>query len=36
MDKTRQLYARDDIDIFPAQLLKRSISEAALAEAIDL
>ncbi|WP_022882181.1 nucleotidyltransferase family protein [Gryllotalpicola ginsengisoli] len=36
MEETRQLYARDDIDIFPAQLLKRPISDSALAEAVDL
>jgi len=31
MEETRTLFGRDDIDIFPAQLLKRSISETALA-----
>ena len=31
MEETRTLFGRDDIDIFPAQLLKRSISEIALA-----
>lgn len=36
MEETRQLYGRDDIDIFPAQLLKRPISDSALAEAVDL
>lgn len=35
MEETRQLYARDDIDIFSAQLLKHPISESALAEAVD-
>jgi predicted nucleotidyltransferase len=36
LEETRQLYARDDIDIFPAQLLKHPISDSALAEAVDL
>lgn len=36
MEETRQLYGRDDIDIFPAQLLKHPISESALAQAVDL
>lgn len=36
MDETRQLYARDDIDIFPVQLLKHPISDSALAEAVEL
>jgi predicted nucleotidyltransferase len=36
MEETRQLYARDDIDIFRAQLLKRLISDSALAGAVDL
>jgi len=36
MEETRQLCGRDDIDIFPAQLLKRPISESALAAAVDL
>ena len=31
MEETRTLFGRDDIDIFPAQLLKPSISETALA-----
>lgn len=34
MEETRQLFGRDDIDIFPVQVLKRPISESALAEAI--
>lgn len=29
MEETRTLFGRDDIDIFPAQLLKPSISESA-------
>lgn len=36
MEEARALFGRDDIDIFPAQLLKRPISESALAEAVDL
>lgn len=36
MEETRRLLGRDDIDIFPAQLLKRPISESALAEAVAL
>ena len=36
MEETRQLFGRDDIDIFPVQLLKRPISESALADAVVL
>lgn len=36
MEETRTLFGRDDIDIFPAQLLKRPVSESALADAIAL
>lgn len=36
MEETRILFGRDDIDIFPVQLLKRSISESALADAVAL
>lgn len=36
MEETRLLFRRDDIDIFPVQLLKRPISESALAEAVAL
>lgn len=36
MEETRALFGRDDIDIFPAQLLKRPVSESALADAIAL
>lgn len=36
MEETRVLFGRDDIDIFPVQLLKQPISEAALAEALEL
>lgn len=36
MEETRELFGRDDIDVFPAQLLKRPISASALAEALVL
>lgn len=36
MEETRALFGRNDIDIFPAQLLKRSISETALSDAVPL
>jgi uncharacterized protein len=36
MEETRQLYGRDDIDIFPVQLLKAPISESALVDAVAL
>ncbi len=36
MEETRALFGRDDIDIFPVQLLKRPISETALANAVSL
>lgn len=36
MEETRALFGRDDIDIFPAQLLKRPISSSALADAVAL
>lgn len=36
MEETRQLFGRDDIDIFPVQLLKRPISESALTDAVAL
>lgn len=36
MEETRTLFGRDDIDIFPEQLLKPSISETALADAVAL
>ena len=36
MEETRELFGRDDIDIFPAQLLKRPISTSALADAVAL
>lgn len=36
MEETRALFGRDDIDIFPVQLLKRPISSSALADAVAL
>lgn len=36
MEETRTLFGRDDVDIFPVQLLKPSISESALADAVAL
>lgn len=36
MEETRTLFDRDDIDVFPAQLLRRPIAESALADAIAL
>ncbi len=36
LEEARQLYERDDIDIFPSQLLKHGVSDAALADAIAL
>lgn len=36
MEETRALFGRDDIDIFPVQLLKQPISESALADAVAL
>lgn len=36
MEETRLLFGRDDIDVFPVQLLKRPISESALADAVAL
>ena len=35
-EETRTLFGRDDIDIVPVQLLKPSISESALADAVAL
>ncbi len=29
MEETRELFGRDDIDIFPVQLLKGEVAEAA-------
>ena len=36
MEETRALFGRDDIDIFPAQLLKQPVSESALTDAVAL
>jgi len=36
MEETRQLFGRDDIDIFPVQLLKHPVSRTALADAVAL
>lgn len=36
MEETRLLFERDDIDIFPVQLLKRPISGSAIADAVTL
>ncbi|WP_349904290.1 nucleotidyltransferase family protein [Parafrigoribacterium humi] len=36
MEESRTLFKRDDVDIFPVQLLKRPISESALADAVAL
>lgn len=36
MEETRALFGRDDIDVFPVQLLKRPISQAALEDAVAL
>lgn len=36
MEETRELFGRDDIDIFPVQLLKGHVSRSALREAVAL
>lgn len=36
MEETRLLLGRDDVDVFPVQLLKEPVSREALAEAIAL
>ncbi len=36
MEETRALFGRDDIDVFPVQLLKRPISASALVDALAL
>lgn len=33
MEETRSLFGRDNIDVFPVQLLRRELSASALAEA---
>lgn len=36
MEETRTLFGRDDVDVFPVQLLKRPISQEAVGDAIAL
>lgn len=36
MEETRALFGRDDIDVFPVQLLKRPVSSSALVDAVAL
>ncbi len=36
LKETRALFGCDDIDVFPAQLLKRPVSASTLAEAVPL
>lgn len=36
MEETRELFGRDDIDIFPSQLLKEPVSRSVLARAVAL
>ena len=36
MEETRELFGRDDIDVFPVQLLKRPVSDSALNDAVAL
>lgn len=36
MEETRSLFGRDDVDVFPIQLLKRPVSASALADAVAL
>jgi len=36
MEETRALFGRDDVDVFPVQLLKRPISASALQDAVAL
>ncbi|MDN5682343.1 nucleotidyltransferase family protein [Corynebacterium glyciniphilum] len=36
MEEIRGLFGRDDIDVFPAQLLKRPISVSAVADLVEL
>ena len=36
MEETRQLFGRDDVDVFPVQLLRKPVSREALEEAIAL
>lgn len=36
MEDIRTLFGREDVDIFPAQLLRQPVSESALADAVAL
>lgn len=36
LEEARQLFVRDDVDVFPVQLLKEPVSRTALAEAVAL
>ncbi|MFT4217736.1 MAG: nucleotidyltransferase domain-containing protein [Micropruina sp.] len=36
MEETRELFGRDDIDVFPVQLLKQPISQSAIEDAVAL
>lgn len=36
MEEVRELFGRDDVDVFPMQLLKRPISQSALEDTIAL
>ena len=36
MEEARILFGRDDVDVFPAQLLKEGVSREAIAEAVSL
>ncbi|SDH08626.1 hypothetical protein SAMN05444695_101125 [Rhodococcus triatomae] len=36
MEEARALFGRDDIDVFPVQLLERPISASALVDAVAL
>lgn len=36
LEETRELFGRDDIDVFPVQLLKRPVSASALVDAVAL
>ena len=36
MEEARILFGRDDVDVFPAQLLKERVSREAIAEAVSL
>lgn len=36
IEETRALFGTDDVDVFPVQLLKKSISQSALVDAVAL